>query len=348
MTLRKLAAVLAASALILTACSSDKPDEFVDPDTGEATPVIELSPLTGLELPDGRPDNPVFVVKVENTIGGRPQYALDKADLVVEEMVEAGLTRLAALYWTELPTKVGHIRSMRNTDVGIAAPVGGQIVASGAANPTYRYVDKAKIEYFSEDHGAPGFSSDPAKFRPYNRLVDLTKIAEKAVFTEIVNPYFEWTRTVDEDDAEPEPEASTDPSASAAPQIQTRTATSADVRFSPATTTTFGFADGTWQRTNGHAAQGQDFRADTMIVIFAKVVDAGYRDSAGSSVPETKFEGTGKATILNGDQALDVTWTKEAVDSTVTFTDANGDPVTIDPGKIWINLVPDTGSLTLR
>lgn len=318
-----------ALALSMAACSSD-PEPTPEPEpTVEPTPEpVARSPLTGLEMPDGPPDNPVFVVKIENTAGGSPQYALDKADLVVQQLVEGGLTRLAALYWSELPTKVGHVRSMRTTDAGIAAPVGGQVVASGAAPKTYSVVDQAGISVFTEDKGAPGFSSDPAKSRPYNRLLDLTKIAAAAEKTEIVNPYLAWT----EDDAE-------------APAGETRTVTTASVRFSNAVTTNFAFADGTWSRTNGYAAQGQDFKATTMIVVFAKVVNVTYGD--GTTVPETVFEGSGKATILAGDQAREVTWSKDALDSTLTFADAAGNPVTIDPGKIWINLVPESGAVSL-
>ena len=62
----------------------------------------------------------MFVVKIENTASGAPQYGLNKADMVIEELVEGGLTRLAALYYSDLPTKVGHVRSMRDTDIGIA------------------------------------------------------------------------------------------------------------------------------------------------------------------------------------------------------------------------------------
>jgi hypothetical protein len=49
-------------------------------------------------------------------------------DLVVEELVEDGVTRLAAFYYSQLPSKVGPVRSMRASDIGIVSParaVGG-------------------------------------------------------------------------------------------------------------------------------------------------------------------------------------------------------------------------------
>ena len=184
----RVALLLTAAALALAGCSGSDPKTTTpDPDKGTAEKLIEISPLTGAPMPEGRPANPVFVVKIENTSGGSPQYGLHKADLVVEELVEGGLTRLAAFYYTQLPSKVGHVRSMRTTDIGIASPVGGQIVASGGAAKAYKEVKKAGITVFSEDFGAPGFSSDPAKSRPYNRLINLKRVAKKAKASEIVD-----------------------------------------------------------------------------------------------------------------------------------------------------------------
>ena len=166
MKLRLIAAVSAA-ALTVTACSSSSSDDTKKADAPDATatsaaPVVERSPLTGLEMSKGRPANPVFVVKVENTSAGAPQYGLDKADMVLEELVEGGLTRLATFFYSSIPSKVGHVRSLRTSDIGIAGPVSGQLVASGGAAGAYNKVENAGITVFSEDAGSPGFSSDAA------------------------------------------------------------------------------------------------------------------------------------------------------------------------------------------
>jgi hypothetical protein len=339
--LRQLVAVTAA-ALTLTACSSssDGKKEPTTPDAskGTAKKLVEISPLTGRPLPNGRPDNPVFVVKIENTEGGAPQYGLNKADMVMEELVEGGLTRLAAFYYSNLPSKVGHVRSLRDTDIGIAAPVGGQVVASGAAAGTYRRVQNAGITVFSEDGGAPGFSSDPAKVRPYNRLINLKTVAKKAKLTKIRGPYLPWTPRKSSGTT-PAPSDST--AAPAKPrQKKTRHAT---VRFSNSTATSWALSGGKWQRTNGHAASGQDFKANTMIVMFCKVGDAGYTDPAGNPVPETKFEGKGRALVFHGNTVTEVEWLKPSLDESVTFSTKAGEPYTIDPGKVFFELVPKDG-----
>ncbi len=339
------ALLLTSAALALSSCSGgSEPKTTADPDKGTAEKIVEISPLNGTPMPNGRPDNPVFVVKIENTYGGEPQIGLDKADLVVEELVEGGLTRLAAFFYSELPSKVGHVRSMRTTDIGLAAPVGGQVIASGGANKTYREVKKAGTTIFSEDHGAPGFSSDPSKSRPYNRLINLKKVASKAKSTEIVGPYFTWT-PADAKEKETEPA----PSDSATPPPAPKTATGATVRFSPGTRTEWALKGGKWVRTNSHAPASSDFKADTMIVMFAKIVDAGYTDVANNPVPETVVKGTGRAMIFNGKTVTEATWSKDRLAATISFKGEDGRPITIDPGHVFLELAPQgNGTVKLR
>ena len=330
---------LTAAALTLTACGTKAEKDDPKANERDSAKLVERSPLTGLALKNGQPNNPVFVVKVENTEGGQPQYGLNKADLVFEELVEGGLTRLAALYYSNLPSKIGHVRSTRATDIGIAAPVNGQIVASGGAGGTYTRIKKAGIKIFSEDHGAPGFSSDPTKVRPYNRLVNLQTLAKSAKTPQIPGNYLPFRSSASS--ATP----STDPSATApAP----KTATSLNVGFSNSTHTRWALKHDKWVRVNGHAASGQDFEADTLLVLSARVGDAGYLDPAGNPVPETIFEGTGDATILHGKTVVKGTWHKDGLSGEITLKDSTGAAVSLDPGHVWIELIPrDGGSVNL-
>lgn len=338
MTQRRLAVLVpvVTAGLLLAGCSSGTERTAApEPSRGSAGTAVETSPVTGEVLRDGRPDHPVLAVKIENTEAGAPQVGLDQADLVVEELVEGGLTRLAALYYSRLPTKVGHVRSMRATDIGIAAPVGAHVVASGGASGTYGLFRKARVAVHTEDEDAPGFSSDPAKARPYNRLLDLRRLARSLKADEVPGPYLDWTP----------PAAAGTPAPSQAPTP--RRVGSAAVRFSGTSTTRWRLADGHWVRTNGHAAR--EFRADTLVVMFARVGDAGYTDPAGNPVPETRVQGSGRAVVLTADGAVETTWRKRTPRSTLTFTTRDGSALTIDPGRTWIELVPQgEGGLTLR
>lgn len=330
MTIRALAAALAAT-MALSACSSSTTDPApADPSEGDAAQLVETSPLTGLPLDGGRPDNPVFVVKIENTDNGAPQTGLSAADLVVEELVEGGLTRLAAMFHSRLPSSVGHVRSLRGTDAGIARPVDGRVVATGGAGPSIAELDRADVPIIAEDRGFPGFGLDPAKSAPYNRLVDLKRIAKEVRNVQPKQSFFTFA------DADADPDLG--PGA--------KPAKTASVRFSPAATTTWKLSDGAYVRTNGHARQ--EFRADNLVVMYCKVGDAGYLDPAGNRVPETKCTGSGKAVVLRAGKALELTWKKKGTASATTFERADGSAYEIVPGRTFVELVPrGDGDVTL-
>lgn len=335
MTIRPFVVALAA-AIALTGCTSSTDDEKTppspEPSLGSAARLVEFSALTGLPLAKGRPDNPVFVVKIENTDSGEPQTSLNRADLVIEELVEGGLTRLAAFFYSDLPTKVGHVRSLRATDIGIATPVKGQLVASGGAGGAVSKIKRAGIRLFSEDDGSPGFSSDPNLSRPYNRLIDLARVNKSAKNVQPAESYLTWARKGE----------SADPGTS-----KVSTASRATVRFSRSTSTTWKLDGNSWIRTNGHAET--EFKAKNLIVMQCRIADAGYTDPAGNPVPETIVEGSGRAQIFRGDQVVEVTWKKSSLDSPISFETADGQPYTITPGKTFLELVPkNDGTVTLE
>ena len=65
----------------------------------------------------------MLVVKFDNTPNAQPHSGLRKADVVYVEEVECGLTRLAAVFSTDLPKTVGPVRSARISDIDLLAQV---------------------------------------------------------------------------------------------------------------------------------------------------------------------------------------------------------------------------------
>src|SRR5262249_40282772 len=110
-------------------------------------------PLTGLKVASGQTaalHHPVLVAKMDNTRSSQPQAGLSRARLVVEELVEGGLTRLAVFYYSHIPRNVGPIRSMRASDIDVVSPVHASIVTSGAAPPTYARIRAAHIRFYGQ------------------------------------------------------------------------------------------------------------------------------------------------------------------------------------------------------
>ncbi|WP_460807370.1 DUF3048 domain-containing protein [Nocardioides salsibiostraticola] len=296
----------------------------------DGTPADALAwPLTGLPVRNGRSSalrHPVVVTKIDNTEGSAPQAGLRAADLVVEELVEGGVTRLAVFYYSQIPDEVGPVRSMRASDIGIVAPAAADVVTSGAAAITKTRITDAGIDFLTE--GSTGFFRDPARRAPYNLMARLDEVvAERLAKRERPDDYLPWG-----------PRKAKLPAGKPASSIA--------VTFSGARTSRWSYADGGYVNTNSFAAEGDAFRADSVLVLRVEVGDAGYLDPAGNKVPETRFVGRGEATLFHDGKAVEATWRKDGLDSTIWLgTDAAD--LAIPAGRVWIELIPqELGSVT--
>src|SRR3954451_363950 len=172
---------LTATGLLLTACggsSSSSPQSGESPQSVESgKSVPQFWPMTGLKVPASKSaalDHPVLVAKMDNTFSSQPQMGLSKADMVVEELVEGGLTRLAAFYYSEIPGNVGPIRSMRASDIDVVSPVHASMVTSGAAGRTIARIKGAHIPFYGQ--GTKGMYRDNNRPSPYNLFVHLNEV----------------------------------------------------------------------------------------------------------------------------------------------------------------------------
>lgn len=305
--------------LALVACGGeDEPTDSEPAAETSAPPEPETWPLTGLEADGSVAKNrPPLVVKMDNTDSSAPQVGLGSADLVVEELVEGGITRLAAFYYSDIPDTVGPVRSMRASDIDIVSPVGAQIVTSGGAAPTVRRINEAGITFYGE--GGPGMVRDSARSAPYNLMNNLPDVAKAAKGKKRTPAdYLPWG------------------DASQLPKGKKATAISADFG---SRVTQWQYRKGGYVNTNTHAAQGDQFPADTVLALRVGIVDAGYKDPAGNFVPETKFEGKGPAILFHGGRAIRATWHKEAGDAQLTLSSKQGE-LAVPAGRTWLELVP--------
>ncbi|NUR06074.1 MAG: DUF3048 domain-containing protein [Nocardioidaceae bacterium] len=318
------AAIALTASLALAGCSGGSDDgSGTDTPGAQSTETgMTLSgqwPLTGLPAQGNAPRHPVMIVKIDNTDSSAPQIGLSKADLITEELVEGGATRLAVFYYQHTPKLVGPVRSMRATDIGIVKPAKAVLVASGGAPPTVRRVRGAHIKTFTE--GAPGFQRDNSRTAPYNLFMHLDKLATKVKAKEAPDNYLPWGSAQD------------------LPKGQKATGLAAV--FSPGHTTNWKYRGGRYTNLNSFAAKGDHFRPDTVLVLRVKVGDAGYKDPAGNPVPETKFTGSGKAMLFHNGRVVRAKWSKE-LDSTLQLSTSSG-PLQVPAGHTWLELVPQNG-----
>lgn len=313
-----------ALSLTLAACGSNEEPAESGPEAQETVDGSTLearSPLTGELVEGAAPKHPVFVVKIDNTYASSPQVGLSKADLVAEELVEGGDSRLAAFFYSTLPAEVGPVRSSRATDIGIVKPLDGVLVASGGAPATVNRLRAEQITTVTE--GGPGFSRSSSRRAPYNLMMDLKALAKATDDQAAPAAYLPWSS--DDEDF-----------------VGGRPATRIEAQFSGRRTTVWTFGQNGYAMENGYAADGDAFRPDTLVVVKVPVGDAGYTDPAGNPVPESRFAGKGEAFVFHDGEVVRGRWTKKGFAGALELRTQAG-PLTLPPGKVWLGLVPNTG-----
>lgn len=156
----------------------DEPDAdetAAEPEPEPEAPTGPTAPLTGLITTDTSLDQRRAVaVKIDNgDKRGRPQAGLAAADVVYEELIEGAKTRLLAVYHSEMPSRVGPVRSVRSGDLGLLTDLSAPYLVSSGANVTVleemRQADRAgtMIDIGGLRTFVP-YSRDPARLSPFN------------------------------------------------------------------------------------------------------------------------------------------------------------------------------------
>lgn len=124
--------------LIVTGCS--KKEETKEPIRNQTVPKEEVVqekpefsgfyPLTGIGTNENT-DQRAIAVMINNHTKARPQSGLSKADIVYELLAEGEVTRFLAVFQSEMPDRVGPIRSARNYYVELAKGFNSIYIAHG-------------------------------------------------------------------------------------------------------------------------------------------------------------------------------------------------------------------------
>ncbi len=135
---KKLLVGLALSALFIGGCSKDASESDEGATKVDDKPAIEepakqetfVAPLTGESVEEEVTQRPI-IVTINNHPTARPQSGLASADIIYEMLAEGDVTRLLAVYQSDLPENIGPVRSARSYFVDMAKGFGAFYVAHG-------------------------------------------------------------------------------------------------------------------------------------------------------------------------------------------------------------------------
>ncbi len=312
--------------LVLAAACSSAPASShatAPPRTSTSTPppAATSSPPAGLP---GLAGGPVLAAKIDNTNASRPRVGVSKADVVYVEPVEAGLTRLLAVWSGAMPPEIGPVRSGRESDNNILANYGRVAFAfSGASAGTLATLSQGSQVNLSFDASRVGFRRAGDRPAPYNVIGDPAALLARAGGS--VKP---GDTGLHFGPALPGGAPGTSVATSWA---ASRISLGWDAARKRYLVTTDGRAD--------VDADGTQHGAATVIVQQVHTYLSANRDVNGVQSPIAEVVGSGAVTVLRDGQAWVGTWSRPTPGAPTSYA-RGGATISLASGQVWILLVP--------
>jgi hypothetical protein len=285
------------------------------------------APFTGLPDTDGIANGRAsLAVKIENSPDARPQVGLDVADIVYEEIVEGGITRFWAVFSSTAPDNVGPVRSVRAMDPNIVRPLGGVIAYSGGTGPNVALIRATGLVWVDEGNAGDSFYRDSSRSAPHNLFARTELLWARGGDPVPPRPMFGYV----DDDAEFTGTPVAAFNVHFQPGYEVNYVWDEEregwLRFQPANTPFM---------SEGSSFVPRQIAPQNVIVQFIDYVKGAEGDLIG----------TGAAWVFSNGQMIQGTWTKLYEGSPSSYTDANGQPILLTPGRTWVELFNTGGQV---
>ena len=276
-------------------------------------------------------DAPAVVVKIDNIDQARPQTGIAAADVVYEELVEGGLTRLAAVFQSSYPSAVGPVRSGRLTDEGIGDDLNHPVFVMSGTNGIFLPILRSQpwTDVDGGNHGGEFWRG--AGVAPHNLFTNVSSDAKLDSVHQPPAPLFQFRA------------AGTPPS-----NTDSASASHLGIGFGGASITwDFNAQSGQWMRgQNGTPdvdSSHTQLAATNVVVMFVSYYTSLRVSGEGvgpQPIPAGIMTGTGTVWVLSGDRVVKGTWNRPSLTAVATYTDGAGQPIMLAPGKTWVEMVP--------
>ena len=311
---RRLVPALALTVL-LTSCSAI---------SDLAPKAAERNVLSGREGING----PVLAVKIDDTNAAHPQIGLDDADVVYIEQVEGGLTRLAAIFSSVIPERVGPVRSARISDIDILSQYGRVAFAySGAQRKLLPVIDAANLQNLGAQAQPPSiYTTDPNRVPPFAMVLRadllMAKVLEKSYQISTANNVG-WNFGEAPEGGKP---------------------TQSVIMHWPAArySAKWSEVESRWLLSHNSksnvAESGIVLGPTTLVIQIVSITDSEYQDKIGGVTPYSQTVGSGRGYVLRDGRSYSALWNRASEGEGTTWTLKDGSEIKFAPGQIWVAL----------
>jgi hypothetical protein len=259
---------------------------------------------------------------IENSPDARPQSALNQAGVVFEAVAEGGITRFLTLFQEAQPAYIGPVRSVRPYYLDWLQGFDASIVHAGGSADGLAKIRAEKIKDI--DHGANGaaFMRVSSRYAPHNlytTMANLDGVSSKRGYT--TSTFEGFPRKAEK-------------------PLAVQTAKGIDLTMSSYLYNVRYDYDSTtnsYKRSEGGKPHMDEKSGAQLSPKVAIAMVMQYSQKGIYSIYNAV--GTGKVYVFQDGGVTDGTWTKTGPKSQVTFKDAAGNPIKLNPGQTWITAV---------
>jgi len=292
------------------------------------TPKVK-NPLTGTDMDIQFESQRPLAIMIENEYNARPQSGLSKAGVVYEILAEGGITRFLAIFLGEAVDEIGPVRSARPYFLDYAMEYDSIYVHYGASPQGYIDLKQLQIDAIDGIYDDVTFWRDKSRKAPHNAYTstnNILKTAKKRGFRKDTKLTF-WKFNSEESfngDMELD-------------DFELDYFNNYTVRY------TYNHDNQAYERfINGkpHTDRktGESIFVKNIVISFAntKVID-----DVGRLFIKTADSGDGYY-ISNG-YCTKIKWQKDFRNQRTKFTFQDGSNLVINPGNIWVQIMPQWG-----
>lgn len=306
-----------------------------------------------------------LLVMIENHENSRPQSGISTADVIYEAVAEGGITRTVNVYYCQDGGQIGPIRSARTYFLDWASEYG--------ENPLYAHVGGANKDgpadalgqideygwgnYNDLNQFSIGF---PTFWRDYNRLGHET--ATEHTMYSTTNKLLEYAAkdrkltTLDEEgtrwDKSFVPYQFKDDTPAASPNATNIHVEMWEGYKDYAIDWKYNKALNNYVRSNGGAVHmdkntNKQLTAKTIVVLY---MDESHADDGYENNAHLLYEniGKGKAVVFMDGKEIKANWSKKSRTGKTIITDTTGKEIQFNRGKLWFEILPLDGVLTVK
>jgi hypothetical protein len=326
-------------AFVAVACGGGVPataGTSVAPATSAA--VAGVWPLRGTSAPDANATRQrPLVVKVANDPSSRPQTGLLAADLIIEIPVEGSITRLAVVFHSQDPARVGPVRSARQSDLNYLSTLKGILVHVGASDTVAKLVRDAAssgafvdVDEFQHPEAFERTTDKPAPYNTYTSGAKIRQAAGDKGKERVDIPALPFDGIVKGD-------ASKSDAVGASFTVPY-------VLETQRTTYEYDGSSG-YRRTQGGGKTtdgGADVLPQNVVIIKTEVTEIpGTADAAGSPSVDYRATGSGPLLVFRDGKRFEGTWSRQETEM-YKLADSAGAVIALRPGLTWLHIVPSS------